>query len=104
MRTLRAAGCAPWLTVNEPGRTYVARSQAAAGTVPVRDPASMARDSCGDLATAAKRLSVAVVLPSAKVHFFVLAGQEADFPRIALGAPSRESVERATDKGYGKER
>lgn len=97
VRALRAAGYAPWLAVNET-RTYAACSRATAGTVPVPDPGSDGEGFVGKLAAAARRLSVAAVLPSAEVHFFVLAGREADFPRIALGAPSRASVERATDK------
>lgn len=51
-----------------------------------------------ELAATAKRLSVAAVLPSAEAQLLALAGREADFPGIALGAPSRESVRRATDK------
>ncbi len=50
------------------------------------------------LAAAAKRLRVAAVLPSSDSHFFALAGREADFAGIALGTPSRESVDQATDK------
>jgi hypothetical protein len=45
--------------------------------------------------SAARRLSVAAVLPSAEVHFLTLASREVDFPGIALGTPLRETVERA---------
>jgi predicted ATP-grasp superfamily ATP-dependent carboligase len=98
VRALRAAGYAPWLAVNEPGRTYAARSQAAAGTVSVPDPDLDGEGFVRDLAAAAARLSVAAVLPSAETHFLALAGREANFAGAALGAPSRERVERATDK------
>ena len=50
------------------------------------------------LAAAARRLRVAAVLPSSDSHFLALAGREADFAGIALGTPSRESVDQATDK------
>jgi predicted ATP-grasp superfamily ATP-dependent carboligase len=50
------------------------------------------------LAAAARRLRVAAVLPSSDSQFFALAGREADFAGIALGTPSREIVDQATDK------
>jgi predicted ATP-grasp superfamily ATP-dependent carboligase len=96
VRALRAAGYAPWLAVSEP-RTYAARSRAVAGTVPIFAAGSDGHGFVRTLA-AAKRLSVAAVLPSAEVHFLDLAGREVDFPGIALGSPSRETVKRAFDK------
>jgi hypothetical protein len=65
VRALRAAGDAPWLAVNET-RTYVACSRATAGTIPVPDPGSDGEGFVGKLA-AARRLSIAAVLPSAEV-------------------------------------
>jgi predicted ATP-grasp superfamily ATP-dependent carboligase len=97
VRALRAAGYAPWLAISEP-RSYAARSRAVAGTVSISAPGSDGEGFVRTLSAAAKRLSVAAVLPSAEVHFLPLAGREADFPGIALGTPSREIVERAFDK------
>ena len=97
LRALRAAGYAPWLAIDEPG-TYVGRSRAAAGVVSVPNPALDSEGFVRELAAAAARLPVAAVLPSTESHLLVLAGREADFPGIALGVPSRESVDRATDK------
>jgi predicted ATP-grasp superfamily ATP-dependent carboligase len=98
VRALRAAGYAPWLAVNGPVRTYAARSQAATGTIPVRDPDLDGEGFVRDLATAAARLSVAAVLPSTETHLLALAGREANFAGAALGIPARERVEWATDK------
>lgn len=98
VRALRAAGYAPWLAVNEPGRAYAARSQAVVGTVPVPDPDLDSEGFVRDLAAAATERRVAAVLPSAETHFLTLAGRGADFAGAALGVPSRERVERATDK------
>lgn len=97
VRGLRAAGYAPYLAVNEPG-TYAARSRATAGTVRVPDPGFDRGGFALGLACAAERLSAAAVLPSAESHLFALAGREADFAGTVLGVPSRERVERATDK------
>lgn len=97
VRALRAAGYTPWLAVTEPG-SYAARSRAAAGTVSVPDPGFDGEGFVRKLASAAAQLSVAAVLPSGESHFLALAGRDADFAGIAFGAPSRESVDRATDK------
>src|SRR5919199_159252 len=98
VRALRAAGYAPWLAVDKSG-TYAARSWATAGTVSVPDAGSDSEGFVRELAASATRLCVAAVLPSVEAHFLALAGRKADFPQIALGTPSREIVERATDKG-----
>ena len=97
VRALRAAGYAPWLAVDKPG-TYAGRSRATAGTVWMPDPDFDGEAFVRELATAAVRLSVAAVLPSTDSHFLTLAGRETDFPGSSLGVPSRESVDRATDK------
>ena len=97
-RALREAGYTPWLAVDEPG-TYAARSRATAGTIMVANPSFDREVFVRELAAAATQLSVAAVLPSAESHLLALAGCEANFPGIALGAPERETVERATDKG-----
>jgi len=98
VRGLRAAGYAPWLAIDEPG-TYAARSRATAGTITVPDPSFDGEGFVREVAAAATRLGVAAVLPSAESHLLALAGRDADFAGIAFGAPSREMVERATDKG-----
>lgn len=97
VRALRVAGYAPWLAVSEPG-TYAARSWATTGTVSVPDPGSDREGFVCKLAAAGARLSVSAVLPSAEIHLLTLAGREADFAGVTLGVPSRERVERATDK------
>ena len=97
VRALRGAGYEPWLALYESG-TYVERSSAKAGTVLVPDPKCDGEDFVHELAAAAMRLSVVAVLPSADSHLLALAGHEADFAGIALGTPSREIVERATNK------
>jgi predicted ATP-grasp superfamily ATP-dependent carboligase len=97
VRALRAAGYVPWFAVSGPG-PYAGRSRATAGTVPISDPAVDGEGLVREVAAAAVRLSVAVVLPSAEAHLVTLAAREADFPGTTLGVPSRESVERATDK------
>lgn len=98
VRALRTAGHTPWLAVSEPG-TYAAHSRAIAGTVSVPDPSFDREGFVRELAAAAARLSVAVILPSAETHVLALAGREDDFAGITLGVPSRERAERATDKG-----
>jgi predicted ATP-grasp superfamily ATP-dependent carboligase len=97
VRALRAGGYAPWLAVDKPG-TYAGRSRATVGTVSVPNPDFDGEGFVRELAAAAARLSVAAVLPSADSHFLALAGREADFAGVALGTPSRESVDWATDK------
>lgn len=97
VRALRAAGYEPWLAVDRSG-TYAARSRAAVGIVRVPDPAFDREGFARELADAARRLSVAAVLPGAETHLLTLAGREADFAGIAFGVPPREKVERAIDK------
>ena len=97
VRALCARGYTPWIAVDEPG-AYASRSRATAGTVLVPDPKLDGEGFVRELAAAAARLSVAAVLPGAEPYLFALAGREADFGGIALGVPSRETVERATDK------
>jgi predicted ATP-grasp superfamily ATP-dependent carboligase len=97
VRALRAAGYAPWLAIRDAG-TYAARSRMAAGTVPVPDPYCDNEGFVRELAAAAVRLSAAAVLPSEDTHLLALAGREADFANIVLGAPPGRSVEQAADK------
>jgi predicted ATP-grasp superfamily ATP-dependent carboligase len=97
VRALHAAGYAPWLAGHET-RTYAVRSRATAGTIAVPDPSCDGEGFVRELAAAAMRLSAAAVLPSEDTHLMALAGREADFASTALGTPSRQSVERATDK------
>ncbi len=63
------------------------------------DPSVDAEGFVRELAAAAARISAAAVLPSAEIHLLTLTGRDADFSGIALGVPSHESVEWATDKG-----
>jgi predicted ATP-grasp superfamily ATP-dependent carboligase len=98
VRALRAANYEPWLAIYESG-TYASRSRATAGTVSVSNPYFDGEGFVPELAAAAARLSVAAVLPCADVDLYLLAGREADFAGItALGTPSPETVERATNK------
>ena len=94
VRALRAANYTPYLAIDKPG-TYAGRSRATVGTVRMPNPDVDREGFVRTLAAAARRLRVAAVLPSADSHFLALAGREADF---ALGTPSRESVDQATDK------
>jgi predicted ATP-grasp superfamily ATP-dependent carboligase len=66
--------------------------------VSVPDPALDGEGFVRELSDAAARLSVAAVLPGAEPYLHALAGHEGDFVGTVLGVPSRESVERATDK------
>ena len=97
VRALRAANYTPYLAIDKPG-TYAGRSRATVGTVRMPNPDVDREGFVRTLAAAARRLRVAAVLPSADNHFLALAGREADFAGIALGTPSRESVDQATDK------
>jgi predicted ATP-grasp superfamily ATP-dependent carboligase len=97
VRGLHVAGYAPWLAVHKAG-TYAARSRATAGTVPVPDPSFDGEGFVRELAAAAGRLSAAALLPTGEPQLLSLADREADFPAIAFGVPSRESVKQATDK------
>ena len=97
VRALRAAGYEPWLATNN-ANSYAARSRTTAGTVPVPEPSFNGKGFVHELAAAAVRLSAAVVLPSEDAHLLVLAGRDDDFTGVVLGAPSRQSVEWATDK------
>jgi predicted ATP-grasp superfamily ATP-dependent carboligase len=97
VRALHAAGYAPWLAGHDT-RTYAARSRTTAGTIPVPDPSFDGEGFVRELVAAAGRLSAAAVLPSEDTHLIALAGHAADFASTALGAPSWQSVERATNK------
>lgn len=97
VRALQAAGYTPWLAADKP-RTYAARSRVTAGTVSVHDPELDSERFVREVAAAAARLSVVAVLPGGESYLLALAGRDADFAGVALGAPSRENVERATDK------
>jgi predicted ATP-grasp superfamily ATP-dependent carboligase len=97
VRALHAAGYAPWLAGHDT-RTYAARSRTTAGTIAVPDPSFDGEGFVRELAAAAMRLSAVAVLPSEDTHLIALAGREADFAGTALGTPSWQSVERATDK------
>ncbi len=97
VRGLRAAGHEPWLALSQP-HGYVARSRAAAGVLRVpsatADPAAFARA----VADGARQIDAGVVLPCSEGSLRALAGAEADFTPAILGAPSRQLVDRATDK------
>jgi carbamoylphosphate synthase large subunit len=97
VRGLRAAGHEPWLALSQP-HAYVARSRAAAGVLRVpsaaADPAAFVRA----VADGARQIGAAVVLPCNEGSLRALAGAEANFTSSILGAPSRELVDRSTDK------
>jgi predicted ATP-grasp superfamily ATP-dependent carboligase len=97
VRAMGAANYAPHLAIDKPG-TYAGRSRATIGTVRVPNPDFDCGGFVRTLAAAARRLRVAAVLPSSDSHFLALAGREGDFAGMALGTPSRESVDQATDK------
>lgn len=96
VRGLRVAGYVPYLATHKPG-TYAARSWATAGTVLVPDPTSDREGFLHELAAAAARFSVVAVLPTSEISFLALASSEIDFGGIALGVPTRESVEQVTE-------
>lgn len=97
VRGLRAAGYEPWLALSQP-RTYAARSRAAAGVVRVPSAALDPRAFATTLAVEARRLEAAVVLPCTEGSLRALADAERYFEPGVLGAPSRELLDRATDK------
>jgi hypothetical protein len=45
------------------------------------------------------RLSASAILPTAEIQLLILAGREAEFADVTLGAPSRAKVAQITDKG-----
>lgn len=98
LRALRAAGYQPWLAaVGRDG--YSRRSRARAGLVEVPDPALDPGRYVAALARAAEELRVLAVLPGTEVGMVALAGTASAFPPgVALGAPERDTVARATDK------
>ncbi|MDP8973873.1 MAG: ATP-grasp domain-containing protein [Actinomycetota bacterium] len=97
VRALRAADYAPWLAVSQPG-TYAAHSRATVGTVLVPNAAIDSEGFVRKLAATARQLSAVAVLPGEDSHFLALTGREVDFPGIAFGVPSRESVEQVMKK------
>ncbi|MDP8904259.1 MAG: ATP-grasp domain-containing protein [Chloroflexota bacterium] len=98
VRALRARGYRPWVAVAG-AATYSARSRAREGTVLVPDPAAGVEEYVSRLAEIAARLRVAAVLPGTENGLLALAGTDQAFGTdIVVGAPSRETVRRVTDK------
>jgi predicted ATP-grasp superfamily ATP-dependent carboligase len=64
----------------------------------VPDAASDPEGFVREFAAAAMQLSAAAALPGEDTHILALAGRDDDFPGIALGVPSRGSVEQALSK------
>jgi predicted ATP-grasp superfamily ATP-dependent carboligase len=98
VRGLRAAGYAVWLAVSRPD-TYAARSRAVAGVIPVTDPGFDIESHVSDVASAAREIGAAAVLPGSEGSLLALTGREGGFPGDAVvGTCSPETLERATDK------
>jgi predicted ATP-grasp superfamily ATP-dependent carboligase len=98
IRALRMAGYEPWAAVEKKGG-YAAHSRAARGLVFHPDPAHDGEGFVQSIADAAKRLSVAAVLPGNEKALIVLSENMAALPQAALlGTPPAETVRRVTDK------
>ena len=98
VRALRARGYRPWVAVAG-ASTYSARSRAREGTVLVPDPAAGVDRYVSALAEIASELGVAAVLPGTENGLVALAGSDDAFSDdVVVGAPSRETVWRVTDK------
>jgi predicted ATP-grasp superfamily ATP-dependent carboligase len=96
VRGLRAGGHEPWLA-SPSRRTYATRSRTAAG-VDVVTPAELDGEAfVADVAEAARRRRVAVVLPGSESALATLAGREDAFA-VPLGVGPAASVARAGDK------
>jgi len=96
VRGLRAAGYEPWLAVSA-DRTYAARSRAAGGVLRVPDPKDDPMAHVRQVASEARRLGVAAVLPGTEGSLRALTGQEGFF-EMPLGVSEPDALERATDK------
>ena len=75
VRSLRAAGYETWVAISRTD-TYAARSRAAAGAVPVRDPMTDVDGHALDLAATAERLRADAVLPGTEASLRSATGRE----------------------------
>src|SRR3954447_24132662 len=98
LRALDRAGYEAWAAVQS--RTALgARSRAAAGLVDVPDPRKEPDAFVSALASAARRLRVAAVLPGTEAALLALAGRADEFPAsVAVGSATETALRRATDK------
>jgi predicted ATP-grasp superfamily ATP-dependent carboligase len=97
-RALRAAGYEPWVAFHQ-SPTYVLRSRAVAGRLPVPSPEVDEDAYATALARGAELSEAAVVLPASESALRALTGREARFPAgVVVGVCSRAALEGATDK------
>jgi predicted ATP-grasp superfamily ATP-dependent carboligase len=98
LRALDRAGFDTWAAVQSHD-CLAARSRRAAGFVDVPDPRTEPDAWVDALASAAKRLGVAAVLPGTEAALLALAGREGAFPEsVAIGSSREAALRRATDK------
>ena len=98
VRSLRAVGHSPWVTVHERG-TYAARSRASAGAVivpmPGRDPDAFV----AAVARVAREVGAAAILPGTDVATLALAERTSLLPEgVALGAATPDVLTSIADK------
>lgn len=98
VRGLRAAGYAPWVAVHEPG-TYAARSWATEGIIEVPTPWEDATGFVDDIATAARRIGAAAIMPGTEYAMETLARRADGLPGdVTLGVPPLATLADVTDK------
>jgi predicted ATP-grasp superfamily ATP-dependent carboligase len=98
LRALDRAGFETWAAVQSRD-SLGGHSRAAAGLVDVPDPRTAPDAFVSALATAAKELRVAAVLPGTEAALLAMAGRDDAFPRsVAVGSAPECTLRRATDK------
>jgi predicted ATP-grasp superfamily ATP-dependent carboligase len=97
VRSLRAAGFAPWVAAISEGG-YAARSRDRAGIIPVPDPGDDALAFVQALAAAALDVDAVAILPGTETALFALVEHRTEVPvGVAIGADP-PSVTNTTDK------
>jgi predicted ATP-grasp superfamily ATP-dependent carboligase len=97
VRGVRAGGFEPWVVVNRDD-TYVARSRAVAGVLRLRDPHEDPEGWTGEVAAAAERLEIDVVLPATEATLCALTGREERFAGRVVGTSTQAGLDAAVDK------
>jgi predicted ATP-grasp superfamily ATP-dependent carboligase len=99
LRGLHQAGYTTWVQASS-GRSYAARSRAAAGTIEAPDPRADPDGFVSILAAAAERHRIGAVLPGTEAGLIALAPQKRRFGAagVSVGVPDADVVERATSK------
>ncbi len=98
VRSLRAAGHVPWVTVHGRG-TYAARSRACAGAVIVPMPGPDPDAFAAAVARVAREVGAAAILPGTDVAMKALTERTSLLPKgVALGAAGPEVLNTITDK------